>query len=493
MKNFNVVEPDPAALIQSMRSVGYDLATALADIIDNSVTAKAGNVYIRAAWDGSESSLLIIDDGDGMDEDSLVEAMRPGTTKAAGDRNSEDLGRFGLGLKTASFSQCKKLTVVSKASPRNALVARQWDLDYVRDEKEWRLIEPDINSILPAAVSELANYESGTVVIWENMDRWVGGMSRESERDRRKFLEDVSHIEKHISMIFHRYIQQPNPVHFYVNGNKVKAWDPFMSKESFTQILPRETVTSAGNQVTIQPYVLPHHSNISEEVHDSAAGIRGWNSHQGFYLYRNKRMLMAGDWLGLGFQKEEHYKLARIQIDLPNTLDSNWSLDIKKSKITVPVEIREDLKRIAKLTRAKASEVYRYRGKMAARTMSDSIHFTWERRVNRGKISYRINRTSPLVKALLDAPDRKKVNVVLDLIEETLPIDTIIVDRNTAPSAHEAGYEGADEASIRTALADVFDILVSNGRSATEAKEILRYMEPFNSDPKTIALIEELR
>lgn len=491
MNDYDIINPDPAALVQSMRSFGYDLPTALADIIDNSITAGAANIRVHAFWMGDKSYLQIEDDGLGMNAESLTEAMRPGTKKASTERDLNDLGRFGLGLKTASFSQCKKLTVVSKIAGSDA-VARLWDLDYVSQTKEWRLVEPAVTEAYKRATESLSRQNSGTVVIWEEMDRWVGGMKTDSERDHRKLLEDLNHLELHIGMIFHRFIEQPNPVNFYVNGNKVKSWDPFLKKESYTQYLPKETLISGSYPISIQPYVLPHHSKISDAAHQAAGGISGWNAQQGFYLYRNKRMLMAGDWLGLGFQKEEHYKLARIQIDLPNTLDGNWSLDIKKSKITIPVDVREDLKRIAKITRAKASEVYRYRGKTAARAMSETIHFAWEKRMNRGKISYRINRKTPLIQALLENPDRKKVVTALDMLEETIPLDMIILDNNSMPSSQSVRFETANEEIVREAIVNIYDILKERGTTPEEARESLKIMDPFNDNPRAIAIIEEL-
>ncbi len=145
MPEYEIATPRPGALIESLRSIGYDLPTAVADIIDNSLTASARQVDIVFHWAGANSWICILDDGIGMPDRKLFEAMRPGSQNPLQTRSSNDLGRFGLGLKTASFSQARRLTVITKTT-RGSIAVREWDLDYVEREDEWRLLkEPTID------------------------------------------------------------------------------------------------------------------------------------------------------------------------------------------------------------------------------------------------------------------------------------------------------------------------------------------------------------
>ena len=361
---FETVPPSASALLESLRAFGYSLKTAIADLIDNSITAKASNVWIDFNWDGRKSSITIRDDGDGMTEKELVEAMKLGTKNPLDERESSDLGRFGLGLKTASFSQCRRLTVISKAQG-SSVVMRCWDLDYIQDTDEWRLLTPSTDENSPEfSASKLL--QNGTVIIWHKLDRVVGDTEANSTPAYRHFLESIEHVHVHLGMVFHRYLEKLNGLKLWVNGRPVESWDAFLKNENATQQLPPEKLGT----VTISPYILPHSSKLSPEVHKRAAGPRGWNAQQGIYVYRNERLLVAGGWLNLGFQKEEHYKLARIQIDLPNILDVDWQIDIKKSRARPPDHIRQDLKRIIKLTRERAVNIYRHRGKITSRRNS---------------------------------------------------------------------------------------------------------------------------
>jgi hypothetical protein len=398
---FEVIEPRPAALIQSMRAVGYTAQSAVADLVDNSVAADARNVWLTFLWNGAESLVIIRDDGGGMSPAELSNAMRLGSRSPAEARDARDLGRFGLGLKTASFSQCRRLTVASK-QPGGPVAIRCWDLDYVTSIDRWRLLkEPAPGS--EDRCDELRSAPRGTLVLWELLDRLVGDSSVDDQKAHGRFLRLVGTVEEHLAMVFHRYLEERSRLAIWINGTRVEPWDPFLSREQFRQQLAEETLLSEGSAIHVRPYVLPHYSKISSEVHRRAAGPAGWNGQQGFYIYRNRRLLVPGDWLRLGFEKEEHTKLARIQVDLPVDADDAWSIDIKKSTARPPGALRDDMRRIANVTRQRAAEVYRHRGKVIARSASADYAFVWRRVLKHGKLSYRVNRDHPIVRRTLEA------------------------------------------------------------------------------------------
>lgn len=487
---YDRAEPRAEAMIHSLRAFGYDLGAAVADLIDNSIAAGARDIRLEFLWDGAASTFSITDDGRGMGEAELVEAMRPGCRSPLEERDPTDLGRFGLGLKTASFSQCRKLTVGSKRSGGN-VAARCWDLGYVQACCDWRLLRVRSSAFAERA-AKLNGQASGTVVLWEDMDRVVGGASVASKADHDLFLERVDGVFRHVAMVFHRFLQRPNAPSISINGRPVAAWDPYLTGEPATQLLTAEALRIFGKRLKVSPYVLPHHSRLDPETHARAGGPRGWTAQQGFYVYRNDRMLVAGDWLGLGMRKEEHYRLARIMLEIPNSMDAEWELDVKKSVARPPAALRPSLKRIASLTCARAAEVYRHRGKLLARSASRDYVYMWLRKARKDTTSYSINREHPLVRELLRLPGaRGKLGALLRLVEETVPVPMIAIDQAEQPDKHSEPFQHVASREIRELMGEVYRSLRASGSSPAEAKGTLVRMEPFDRYPDLVAGIAD--
>jgi hypothetical protein len=467
------------------------LPTAIADLVDNSLTAGASKIDVYFNWNGGNSSICILDNGEGMSRERLVEAMRPGSLSPLADRDPKDLGRFGLGLKTASFSQCRRLTVKTKTHDGEE-TARTWDLDHVGSTGKWQLIElddPDIQKIS----EPLGLHTSGSAVIWQVCDRVVpSGVNADDDRAQRRFLELADDVMHHIALVFHRFIDGVPSIHFGINGNKIKAFDPFLSKEKATQILTEETLWLHGKAVLVRPFVLPHHSKISTATYEGAAGRRGWTQSQGFYVYRNKRLLVDGDWLSLGLRKEDHYKLARIQVDIPNTLDADWQIDVKKARATPPQALRDRLLQIAEITRSQASNIYRHRGARLGNTKQE-LTLLWERKISHGKPRYELNRQHPAIKRLLNAPECTPANVesVLRLVEESIPIPTISIDVAEHPDQQREPFEHADTSELVRLGQELADAMRSNGASPQDAAARLAAFEPFNKLPHIVQMILE--
>lgn len=485
---YDIVNPDPAALVESLRAFGYTTSTAIADLIDNSITARARNVWVQFFWDGAESWIRIDDDGTGMTERELIAAMRPGSRSPRDEREPQDLGRFGLGLKSASFSQCRLLTVRTRS---NGVVAtRAWDLDEVVRTGEWRL-QWNLPNATERVLEKVAQQVS-TSVLWEQMDRVVDARHVGDARAHEQFLALQADVEHHLAMTFHRFMQRSTKrLRIWMNGQPVDAWDPFLIDESATQVLPVDPVAYRGLRIPIQPYVLPHHSKITKSTHQRASGPRGWNAHQGFYVYRNQRLLLPGDWLGLPFQKEEHYKLARIQVDLPNSMDDAWHIDVKKAVARPPGALRPDLARIAKATREVASGVYRFRGKQIGRRQQSGYALVWQQRVTHDKVHYRINRDHPLVHHVRKSGvGGGAVDALLRLVEETVPTTLITMSQNESESAQANAFETAP-ADVVAVLREVYAALVRNGDPPKDAIARLAAMEPFGRYPDAVAGLAE--
>lgn len=484
--DYDLITPDAGAMIESLRAFGYHLETSIADIIDNSISADSQNVWIDCTWCGENSTISIRDDGHGMTEESLKTAMRPGSKNPLQVRDAKDLGRFGLGLKTASFSQCRRLTVGSKAEGHEPAV-RYWDLDDVNHCGEWRLGKPK-KETCPQIFSVLDQMRSGTIVFWEKIDRMIKGTEPDNKKHQDRFFEQLDVLKDHLGMVFHRYLEKNKPLILTLNGKEIKAWDPFLRNHASTQHLPTEYVKYCGENIIVRPFILPHRSKLTDDSYEQAGGPGGWNEQQGFYIYRNMRLIVPGDWLGLGFRKEQHTKLARIMVDIPNTFDGDWKIDVKKSVARPPSLIKEEFRRIARLTIDQAVEVYRYRGKTSERTTS-SLSFPWSTSVQHGVYHYSINRNHPLVSDILrhSEVDKGKLQALLRLIEETVPVPLIVLNSSNNPDKIQQPFEDVPPEEMRIVLEEVWNSLINAGISREDAKTRLIHMEPFSDYPRFVA------
>lgn len=250
--NPNRVAPRAASLIEAMRSLGYSLETAIADLVDNSLSHGARTVRIAFHWEGRDSTVSISDDGCGMTEASLIEAMRPGTHDPRSKRAADDLGRFGLGLKTASFSQAKRLTVISRAI-RHDLAQRIWDLDFVSREDDWILLK-DASEASLACATWMLERASGTCVVWECMDRLVGDVDADDQRAHQAFLEAADRVREHLAMVFGDFLAGKNAVAMIVGNVRLQPWDPFLEGHTQQQALQADTLQYKGRKVRVQLY-----------------------------------------------------------------------------------------------------------------------------------------------------------------------------------------------------------------------------------------------
>ncbi len=504
--NFDLANPNPCALIESLRSVGYTLPTAIADIVDNSISANATEIHINFHWSGKNSWISILDNGEGMNEGTLKDAMRPGTKNPTEVRDPNDLGRFGLGLKTASFSQCRTLSVWTKEL-HSPVYARRWDLDYVSKHNEWRLIK-DFPHRHDHSLQALNLLDSGTLVIWENLDRIIDEGPAEQDEAHQRFLNMLEGVRNYLSMIFHRHLSgnttpKREPLKIYFNGDtdhhKLQAWDPFVVSQTISsQESPLETIQCDGdNVVKVKGYVLPHKDRISEEEFIRGGGQRGWIGQEGFYIYRNDRILVAGDWLRLGrgkpWPKEEQYKLARISIDIPNSLDLEWSLDVKKSTAKPPANLRARLTGLAEKIRNDAKKVFTHRGEYGTRSTNTAtiIERPWDSKERNGHIVYKINRNHPLIKYVIArlGPLVSDLDSLLRLIEETVPVQRIWLDSAESDFDHAIPYEGLDENIILGDLRKAKEMLSKTTSDPNTVRAYLSATEPFNRYPELIEKI----
>lgn len=417
--------PYAPTLIESTRAIGYSLEAAVADIIDNSIAANAKNVDIYFfPVDGAY--IAILDNGKGMTEEEIDVAMQYGSKNPTEERDKKDLGRFGLGLKTASLSQCRCLTVLSKQGDN--LEGRQWDIDHVTEVGDWSLKvldEEDIQQI--PQFDELLKYESGTLVVWQKLDRLKAGEINFELSLGRK----IDRVRDQLSLVYHRYLAGESGItklKLSINGEKIKGIDPFLTEKS-VQAMDDETLVIQGNKILVRPYILPHISKLTSDEIKMLGGKDGLRKQQGFYVYRNKRLLVWGTWFRM-MRQGDLSKLARIRVDIPNTLDDLWTLDIKKSSALPPAEVRKNLEIIINQIAERSKRTWTFRGK---KEISDTETHVWNRMKNKqGGFYYEVNREHPLVQQMIKShPDIEvSLNALLQQIEMGLPLNQLYVDLN---------------------------------------------------------------
>lgn len=409
-----------AELMESMRAVGYSLKTALADLCDNSITAEAHNIWI--AWANSPLPFVyMLDDGTGMDKQGLRDAMRLAGKPPSASRSKKDLGRFGLGLKTASLSQARKLTVVTKRN--QSVFAASWDLDHVLESKAWSLqwLDEDDYQDLPGFES-LSGLTTGTLVLWQELDLLLGDSLSPAEH----LMNEMVAATEHLSLIFHRFIDgaPSERVAIHANNLKLNAIDPFLSGPRGSISKGENSVRVGSNQVIVKAYILPSLSKMSASQQKNALFAGGLKEAQGFYIYRNKRLLTYGTWFKLA-PRSEMAKLARVQVDTTNQLDAEWRLGIMKSSVIPPESLRKALVKLVPTIVQDSKVVSEGKG----RRITESSTSAWVlNEKGSGNFSVEINRAHPLISnfgAELGFESAKKLESILNMIENQFPAEII--------------------------------------------------------------------
>lgn len=471
-------------MIEALRDIGYSLESAVADIIDNALTASATAIELRYGWLGSEPWIAIVNNGVGLASDELREAMRPGARDPREVRDRDDLGRFSLGMKTASFSQCRQLTVVSRKD--GVTSGWRWDLDVVRDCDKWSLLPvPDAEIAALPGIEALSG--QGTCVLWRKIDRL--DLDGDTERSRGILNARMESVRRHLSLVFHRFLdgepRRPR-VAMAINGNPVEAFDPFNARNPATIHMPEENVSISDETVSIQAYVLPHHSKVSPQEYERLAGEDGYLRNQGFYVYRNRRLISWGTWFRLAKQ-EELTKLARVKVDIPNTLDQLWTIDVRKSRANPPHAIRERMRQVVDRIRQSAKRPYTHRGILAVERQK-AVKQVWVRRVFNDRNTYEVDLNHPLVEDLrmdLEADTRHRLDAVLKLVGSSFPAALFFSDMGTDPKKTEP-LAPDDESLI--VLARMMREACS-AENETDFRQRLRSVEPFASVPERMEKI----
>ncbi len=394
--------PPAKALIFGIRAVGYSFATAVADIIDNSISAEATSLMIYSDALAETPYFCFLDNGKGMNYTELQNAMLLGSKRDKPDCSTE-LGRFGLGLKSASLSQCRRFSVATKKEGK--LNAMAFDLDVIEETNNWDLEvldEEEINKL--PHIEGLKQSLSGTLVVWTNFDR-LKDSSKNFEDTFRTAVEDAN---KHTALVFHRFYDN---FKIYFDGHRVEKRDPFLIDSVGRQQTGRtQDIIVDGQKIAVTAYTLPFANTLKPTEKQLLGNPKSIYDDQGFYIYRNKRLIFWGSWMRMEARSELN-KLARVLIDIPSSLDSMWSLDVKKSSAKIPDKIKAQIWAVVKESTARSIRTTRFPG-IKEQLIENKI---WERTlVREGASQYTINRNNPVLKILRETIGQEE-NVLLDV------------------------------------------------------------------------------
>lgn len=466
-----------------MRAIGYSFETALADIIDNSIAAAATRVDVMFSWAPSPY-VSISDNGNGMEAEQLFAAMRHGSRNPQAERRSDDLGRFGLGLKTASLSQCRRMTVASTSG--GAITGAEWDLD---DCADWMLLELDAQDLESTPnFSALRERKSGTLVVWRDPDRALAGESNAEGA----LMGLMDRARDHLSLVFHRFLQGASPeLTITINGLPIRPLDPFLLNAKGRQTLPAEMLHVDGADVRVEAHILPHVSKLSAQEIALAGGEEGLRRNQGFYVYRNRRLITWGTWFRLARQ-EEMTKLARVVVDIPNSLDHLWSLDVKKSAANPPEEVRRGLSRIVERIADRSRRVYTFRGN---RGWSPDLVPAWKRLELRDRnVRYEVNREHDLFSALRKEVPEQAAPILerfVQMIEDSFPFDAVYADMASDRRTDTQERPEDVEDRLLEIAGHLLGALASTPQDRAGMLERLHLLEPFNRYPDMTTKIKE--
>lgn len=473
-----------------MRALGYSFQAAVADVIDNSIAAGATKIELISPpiKDPDTAYLAILDNGHGMNRQELIKAMQLACKNPSQKREDNDLGRFGLGLKTASLSQCRELIVISLKN--GAINIASWDLDEIKREQDWTLLLLDKEETeFQQIISQLKKYSSGTAVIWRRFDR----LRTDTGFFETAFREYLSLTAEHLSLVFHRFLEGEGKIpriSMELNGTRIKPKDPFI-KSSLSSVQNVPIYIRQGKKpdfkdsVVVKSHTLPEQSMLTESD-KKKMGLSGrtLSEDQGFYIYRRGRLIHWGGWLGLR-KMTQASKLCRVQVDVPASLDHYWLLDIKKSRAVPPKEVTKELKNF--LEHLTEGSVKRQTGARNKKVVENSL---WQTSVGSDDYSIEINRSSEYLAQFsreLTPEQNKKLSALLTMLELTLPIEWInaqyVSDR--APT-----FQKDLKVKIREVIATYYD--ESGPKISKEELVSMLLVNPMFQEEDKVSLVTQI-
>lgn len=439
--NFNLIgedfTPDPVSLLESTRNLGYSIEEAISDLIDNSITAQAKNISYEFHWNSGIPYFLLKDDGKGMsyEKNEIIDSFKLGANKEK-ERDTKDLGRFGFGMKTASLSQARSLTVITKKKG-NSIISRALDLIFIAELNQgWKLKLVD-ESKIHSELLFLDKQESGTIIRWDDWDR--------APKTNEDFTSLISDINNYISVCFHRFIEKG--INIYCHETKLFPCSPIPSGEGstlYSQVIIDKYAKQSAYIIQHPKFWTENYENITK--FNSFRLFEGLERQQGIYIYRCDRLLTPrGGWLGQ-INKGNSAKLARVVINYSNKADDLWSLDITKTNASIPYEFRSAIKDLIEASKNESLKKITRGNRVISEGLSNSNNaLVWltSKDIQFNSFKYSIDINNPFVKRFVteNLITEKNLKILLDTISNTLPVSKIIQNNDSDPSKHDRMYK----------------------------------------------------
>ncbi|WP_228371085.1 ATP-binding protein [Shewanella piezotolerans] len=433
----NVIDATPKAdfLIKSIAEQGYTLEAAIADLIDNSVTANSNVIQVLIDSDIEPFQLFLADNGDGMSIDELIHNMQFPSSSPEGERAQLDLGRFGLGMKAASFSQTRKFTVLSRKQGEEDYYGLTWDVDHLVKTKKWEIVVnnqaeidqlvSEFNKLNNEFNGQVSEFSPNTIVIWSGLYKFEKYLK---EHNRKKALhrEIVQNTTEHLGIVFHRFLENPeDPLTIRVNNSHIRSFNPFPEIKQSLRKLEFRQKDFGNDNIKLEGFILPSYS-----IKDSQQPDNAWTTPnkslldmEGVYIYRANRLIIYGGWNGL-IRKAPRIQLARLRVDIGNKADHLLHLNVAKSQVMIPHDLIKAFKGYVEALTAEAEKEFYNRGikKFDHNTSDKEAKFLRKIHSNKGPL-LEMNYEFPLLNDLVDSCDSKqkaKLNLLVRMINTTI-------------------------------------------------------------------------
>jgi hypothetical protein len=466
MMEYEEAEPNPEHLIRSIAEQGYSFESSLADLIDNSISAEATGVEVLIDMDQEPFTLFLADNGTGMSERILKSSMQFPSSSPAMDRNETDLGRFGLGMKTASFSQTRIFTVLSRERGTTKYSGRTWDVDYLKHKKKWHLIintEDEVETLLEnyqkisdEFLSGIKEFSANTIVIWKGLYKFEEYLDPSNRK--RALQQQLNEITvDHLSLVFHRFLERKQePVQIRVNNKQISPFDPFPPSNAGVRKIESKRKSFFKDKVKLEGFVLPAHS-----IDEAKTGVSKWTTKnssltdmEGIYVYRADRIIIFGGWNGL-IRKGPRLQLARLRVDVGNKVDHLLHLNVSKSQITIPHDLKLGFAQYVNELKAEAEREFHNRGirKLAGDVSQQNEQLVTRSACSKGTL-LEINPSFPILEDLagsLSKEQQSKLKILLRMVNTLINKVRQTHEKIDFPSSSE-GTEDISASNLRNAV-----------------------------------------
>ena len=427
---YEEASPNPEYLIKSIAEQGYSLETSLADLMDNSISANADKIEILIKMEQEPFTLFIADNGDGMNEDVLKSSMQFPSKSPEEIRHTLDLGRFGLGMKTASFSQTRCFTVLSRKKGTTKFFGRTWDVEFLKKKGKWQLLvnsEEETQELIThyqalsgEYLNSFENFKANTIVIWQGLYKFENYLEKTNRQNALK--KQISEFTSdYLSLVFHRFMERKhNPLNIRINNNRIEPFNPFPSISDFRPIEYKQKNFST-DIIKIEGFVLP-----SRSIEESQSGNSIWTTKnrslmdmEGIYIYRADRLIHFGGWNGL-IKKAPRLQLARLRVEVGNSVDHLLHLNVAKSQVVIPHDLITAFEKYIEELKIQAEREFYNRGirKFSDKTSEENVQLFERKASNKGTL-LELNNNFPLIKSLVSELNKKqlaKLNIVVKMI-----------------------------------------------------------------------------